>query len=84
MKKTIKTTKMTIESLENEIKEKETANDPILKEYSKYLNMHKAIVEDLNTFNSQIQQIEKAKKLKLSTKSYMNLQVGLLPSEEQV
>jgi hypothetical protein len=75
---------MTIESLENEIKEKETANDPILKEYSKYLNMHKAIVEDLNTFNSQIQQIEKAKKLKLSTKSYMNLQVGLLPSEEQV
>ena len=82
MKKTIKSTKITIETLENEVKEKETANDPILKEYEKYLKIHKALVDDLNLFNSQIQQIEKAKKLKLSTKSYMNLQAGLLPSDE--
>ena len=82
LRKTIKNTKTTIETLENEIKEKVVVNEPILKEYNKYFNMNKAILEDLSVYNSKIQQIEKAKKLKLSSKSYLNLQAGLMPYEE--
>jgi hypothetical protein len=69
--------------IDTEIKEREMANEPTLKDYEKYLMLNRMIAEDLNQFDMQVEQIRKARMLKLSMKSYLNLQSGLLPSEEQ-
>ena len=83
LRKTLKNVEITITEMDKQIIEKHKEGEPLQVDLDKFMKLNKNVDCEIVMFNAIYYRIQKARKLKLSMKSYFNLQSGLEPADGQ-